>query len=89
MFVGVLVELPGSHGVHLNEGDAPTAPLPLRLVDGEEGLEEQIDDALGNRMGVDSQTSQQVVHVAHVPKLEGGTQGENAARIFFLTLTWH
>lgn len=74
VFVGMLVELPGSHGVHLDEGDASTAPLPLRLVDGEEGLEEQIDNALGNRMGINSQTGQQVVHVAHVPKLESGTQ---------------
>lgn len=74
MFVGVLVELPRSHGVHLDEGDAPTAPLPLRLVDREEGLEEQIDNALGNRMGINSQAGQQVVHVAHVPKLESGTQ---------------
>lgn len=48
MFVGELVELPGSHGVHLDEGDAAAAPLPLRLVDGEEGLEEQVHDALGN-----------------------------------------
>lgn len=73
MSVGMLVEPPGSHGLHLNEGDAPTAPLPLGLVDGEEGLEEQVNNALGNRMGIDSQTGQQVVHVAHVPKLESGT----------------
>lgn len=74
VFVGMQVELPGSHGVHLDEGDAPTAPLPLRLVDGEKGLEEQIDNAFGNRMGIDSQTGQQVVHVAHVPELESGTR---------------
>lgn len=72
MFVGELVELPGSHGVHLEEGDAAAAPLALRVVDGEEGLEEQVDDALGDRMGVDSQAGQQVVHVAHVPKLRSG-----------------
>lgn len=72
VFVGVQVELPGGHGVHLDEGDAPTAPLPLRLVDREEGLEEQIDDAPGNRRGIDSQAGQQVVHVAHVPKLQRG-----------------
>lgn len=71
--MGMLVELPGSHGVHLDEGDAPTAPLALGIVDGEEGLVEQIDNALGNRMGIDSQTGQQVVHVAHIPKLESGT----------------
>lgn len=74
VLVGILVELPGSHGVHLDERDATTAPLPLRLVDGEEGLEEQIDNALGDRMGIDGQSSQQVVHVAHVPELQSGTQ---------------
>lgn len=74
MLVGILVELPRSHGVHLDERDATTAPLPLRLVDGEEGLEEQIDNALGDRMGIDGQSSQQVVHVAHVPELQSGTQ---------------
>lgn len=31
VFVGMLVELPGSHGVHLDEGDASTAPLPLSV----------------------------------------------------------
>ncbi len=71
VFVSKLVELPGSHGVHLDEGDAATAPLPLRFVDGEEGLEEQIDDAFGDRMGIDGQAGQQVVHAAHVPKLCG------------------
>lgn len=74
VFVGILVELPRGRGVHLDERDATTAPLPLRLVDGEEGLEEQIDNALGDRMGIDGQSSQQVVHVAHVPKLQSGTQ---------------
>lgn len=74
VLVSILVELPRSHGVHLDERDATTAPLPLRLVDGEEGLEEQIDNALGDRMGIDGQSSQQVVHVAHVPKLQSGTQ---------------
>lgn len=70
VFVGILVELPGTHRVHLNEGDAPTAPLLLRLVDREEGLEEQIDNAVGDGLGVNSEASEQVVHVAHVPKLQ-------------------
>lgn len=82
VFVGVLVELPGSHGVHLDEGDAATAPLRVRLVDREEGLEEQIHNAFRNRVGVDGQTGQQVVHVAHVPELENGTQETS----FY---TWH
>lgn len=69
VFVGVLVEFPRSHGVHLDEGDAATAPLFLWLVDGQEGLEKQINNALGDGMGIDSQAGQQVVHVAHVPKL--------------------
>lgn len=73
--MGIQVELPGSHGVHLDEGDAPTAPLPLRIVDREEGFEEQIDDALGHRMGIDSQAGQQVVHAAHIPKLKSRKQG--------------
>ena len=72
--VSVLVELPGSHGIHLDEGDAPAAPLPLRLVDGEEGLKEQIHDTLGDRLGIGGQTGQQVVHAAHVPELEGERQ---------------
>lgn len=70
MSVGKLVEPPGSHGVHLEERDAAAAPLPLRLVDGEEGLEEQVHDAPGDGLRVDGQAGQQVVHVAHVPKLE-------------------
>lgn len=86
VFVGMQVELPGSHGVHLDKGDAPTAPLPLRLVDGEKGLEEQIDNAFGNRMGIDSQTGQQVVHVAHVPELESGTRETSFSH---LALTCH
>lgn len=48
VFIGKLVEFSGSHGVHLNEGDAPTAPLFLRVIDREEGLEEQIDNSLGD-----------------------------------------
>lgn len=48
VFVNVLVELPGSHGVHLDESDAPAAPLLLRLIDREEGLEEQTDDPLAD-----------------------------------------
>lgn len=48
VFVDTLVELPGSHRIHLDEGDAAAAPLPLRLIDREEGLEEQIGDALGH-----------------------------------------
>jgi len=84
--VHVLVELPGSHGVHLDEGDAAGAPLLLRLVDGEEGLEEQIDNALGNRLGIDSQAGKKVVHAAHVPKLERGTQETS---FLFYFHTWH
>lgn len=72
VYVGVLVELPGSHGVHLDEGDAATTPLLLRLVDREEGFEKEVDDALGDGLGVDSQASQQVIHVTHIPKLDKG-----------------
>lgn len=46
MPVNVLVELPGSHGVHLDQSDAPAAPLFLRLIDREERLEEQLDNPL-------------------------------------------
>lgn len=86
--MGELVELPGSHGVHLEEGDAAAAPLALRVVDGEEGLEEQVDDALGDRMGVDSQAGQQVVHVAHVPKLRSGTLVICVADCTFAVWIW-
>lgn len=68
--MGELVEPPGSHGVHLDERDAAAAPLALRLVDGEERLEEQVDDPFGDGLGVRGQAGEQVVHVAHVPKLE-------------------
>lgn len=71
MQVDVQVELPGSHGVHLDEGDAAAAPLRLRLVDGEEGPEEQVGDALADALGVDGQAGQQVLHRAHVPELAG------------------
>ena len=70
MQVGILVELAGGAGVHLDQGDAAAAPLHLRLVDREEGLEEQVHDALGDGLGVHSQAGQQVVHVAHGPELE-------------------
>ncbi len=86
--MGELVELPGSHGVHLDEGDAAAAPLPLRLIHGEEGLEEQIHDALGNRMGINRQAGQQVVHVAHVPKLESGTQESSFYTSHCLSVIW-
>lgn len=72
--VGKLVKLPGSHGVHLEERDAARAPLLLRLVDGEEGFEEQVHDAPGDGRRVDSQAGRQVIHVAHIPKLERRTQ---------------
>lgn len=68
--VGELVELPGSHGVHLDERDAAAAPLSLRLVDGEERLEEEVDDPFGDGLGVRGQAGEQVVHGAHIPKLE-------------------
>lgn len=71
--VGMLIELPGSHVIHLDEGDAAAAPLSLRLVHREEGLEEQVDNALTDWLRIDGQTSQQVVHVAHIPKLGSGT----------------
>lgn len=71
MQVDVQVELPGSHGVHLDEGDAAAAPLRLRLVDGEEGPQEQVGDALADALGVGGQAGQQVLHRAHVPKLAG------------------
>ena len=74
MFVGKLVELPSGQGVHLDERDAAAAPLPLRFVDGEEGLEEQVHDAPGDGRRVQGQAGQQVVHVAHIPKLERTTQ---------------
>lgn len=67
-----LVEFPGGHGVHLNEGDAAVAPLLLGLIDREEGLEQEVDDTLGNRMRVNSQAGQQVVHAAHIPELDIG-----------------
>lgn len=70
MSVGELVELPGSRGVHLDQRDAAAAPLSLRLVDGEERLEEQVDDPFGDGLGVHGQAGEQVVHVAHIPKLE-------------------
>lgn len=76
VFVSILIELPGSHWIHLDEGDAPTAPLLLWLVDREKGLKEQIDNTLGDWMGINSQAGQQVVRVAHVPELESGTQEE-------------
>lgn len=69
--VDVQVELPGSHGVHLDEGDAAAGPLRLRLVEGEEGLQEQVGDALADALGVDGQAGQQVLDRAHVPKLAG------------------
>lgn len=50
MSISKLVEFPGSHGVHLDEGDAAVTPLLLRLVDREERLEQQVDDTLGNRV---------------------------------------
>lgn len=85
VFMGMLVEFPRSYGVHLDEGDAATAPLFLWLVDGQEGLEKQIDDALGYRVRIDSQAGQQVVHVAHVPKLgERYTHTKKS-----LNPTWH
>lgn len=77
----VLVELPGSHGVHLDEGDAATAPLPLSLVDREEGVEEEVDDALRDGLGVDGQTGQEVIHVAHVPELDMGKDGDEEAAV--------
>lgn len=55
MSVGELVELPGGHGVHLDERDAAAAPLPLRLVDGEEGFEEQVHDPFGDGLRVHGQ----------------------------------
>lgn len=70
MSVGKLVKFPGSHGVHLDERDAARAPLLLRLVDGEEGFEEQVHDAPGDGLRVDSQAGHQVIHAAHIPKLE-------------------
>lgn len=72
--VGKLVKLPGSHGVHLEERDAAGAPLLLQLVDREEGFEEQVHDAPGDGLRVDSQAGHQVIHVAHIPKLERRTQ---------------
>lgn len=72
MSISKLVEFPGSHGVHLDEGDAAVTPLLLRLVDREERLEQQVDDTLGNRVRVNGKAGQQVVHVAHVPELEIG-----------------
>lgn len=80
MLVGKLVELSGSHGVHLNEGDAPTAPLFLWLIDRQEGLEEQIGNSFADWLWVNSQASQQVVHVANVPELENGGKGERMRR---------
>lgn len=74
VFVGELIELSGSHRVHLDESDASTTPL-LRLVDREKGLKEQIDNALGDGLGINSQAGQQVVRVAHVPKLESVRHG--------------
>lgn len=35
-------------------------------------------------MGIDSQAGEQVVHVAHVPKLESGTQEEASVYTFNL-----
>lgn len=70
MLVCKLVELPGRHGVHLDEGDAPAAPLFLRFVDGEEGLKEQVHNPFGHRLRIYSQAGHQVVHAAHVPELD-------------------
>lgn len=77
VFIGKLVELSGPHGVHLDEGDAATAPLLLRFVDREKGLKEQIDNAFGNGLGINGEAHQQVVHVAHIPKLCSGKEMEN------------
>lgn len=75
VYVDVLVELSGGHRVHLDQGDAPPAPLCCGLVGGEEGLEEQVDDALRDTLCVHSEASEQVVRVAHVPKLERRARG--------------
>lgn len=67
--VDVQVEDPGGHGVHLDEGDAAVAPLRIWLVDREEGLREQVGDALGDALGVDGHAGQQMLNGTHVPKL--------------------
>lgn len=69
MQVDVQVELPGSHRVHLDEGDAAATPLCLGLADWEEGPQEQVGDALADALGVSCQAGQQVLHSAHIPKL--------------------
>lgn len=77
MFTGKLIELSGRHGIHLAESDAAIAPLLVRFVDGEKGIEEQTDNAFGDRLGINGEARQQVVHVAHIPKLCSGKEMEN------------
>lgn len=89
MQVDVQVELPGSHGVHLDEGDAAAAPLRLRLVDGEEGPQEQVGDALADALGVSGQAGQQVLHRAHVPKLaRKGRTTDQDEMTFYIESSW-
>lgn len=80
VFVGKLVELPGSHGVHLDEGDAAAAPLFLRFVDGEKGLKEQVHDPFGYGLRVYGQAGHQVVHAAHIPELDTWREVSNALK---------
>lgn len=70
VFVGALIEPSCCQSVHLDEGDAATAPLSLRLVDREEGLEEKFSDAFGDWRRIHCQAGKEVVHVANVPELQ-------------------
>lgn len=86
--VDVQVEFPGSHGVHLDEGDAAAGPLRLRLIEGEEGLQEQVGDALADALGVDGQAGQQVLDRAHVPKLAGGRTHSCLGSVPAMVCSW-
>lgn len=70
MLVGILVELPGSCTVHLDQCDTSLAPHLLWLVHRQKRIEDEAHQAPRHRPRVHFEANQNVLHGAYFPKLE-------------------